>query len=122
MPGFPNIALKQIEQRQRISQRDILPTAIKGRSLSGFIFVSDVGTASTAMGNGDPAYITFTLTQDKEFEIFGENYISTYVRNITTANLLPGGSGVDESQWQVIGPFSSDHAWNADSFPRHIET
>ena len=99
-------------QRQRASQRDILPSAIKPRIL-GDVAASTTATvaATAALNNGDQAVITITITHNREFDILSaETYLSLYQGSVTSANQLPGGSSVDESQWQIIGPF---YDWNS---------
>ena len=44
------------------------------------------------------------LTQNNRFEEIGVPYVALWVDSMIDANLLPGGSSIDETQWQIIGP------------------
>jgi len=106
---------------RRISQRDLLPIAVKSRNLANFNFGSEEGSAQVTLANTEQVIITSSISQDQKYEIFGNNYIAVYIGSIAPENELPGGSAVDESQWQVIGPFFSHSSWNSSGFARYLE-
>lgn len=110
--GFTNKG----NENPRITQQKLYPTAIKARNLDHFIFGSGVDTASTVLANTEQAVLTSTLNQTTGAELQGIFYIAIYIGSVADANLLPGGSGIDESQWQVIGPRYSYENWSAVSF------
>lgn len=122
--NFHNIApsgLSATQIKERAGKRDILPTSVKGRFISNVVFGSESGSAQTTRGNGEQAVITSTLTQNNKFEILGVHYIEIYIGSVATANQLPGGSSIDESQWQVIGPFYAKRNWDNAVNPKHEE-
>ena len=112
---------QQSSLRGRIGQRDILPRSVRARNLGVFIFGAESEEASTTMENGQQVFVTATITQNDEYEIFGHPYLSMYVGNIAVANLLPGGSSIDESQWDIIGPHFEFYKWSDTGFAKHKE-
>jgi hypothetical protein len=100
--------------RQRISQRDIIPTGIKTRTLGDIILSKPTDTLgggeqiSWSFNNGEQVLITYTLSTDVNTKLLATLDTSYYQGSVTAANQLPGGSGVDETQFQFIGPF---HDW-----------
>lgn len=103
----------------RISQRDIIPGAVKGRNVSNIIYGTAEGQVQTTLGNNEQVTVNFDITQNDGFEEKGDLYVSIYVGSVAAANLLPGGSGIDESQWQIIGPYFDYAEWEAESFAKH---
>lgn len=101
----------------RLKSRQLLPTAVKSRNLSDIIFRGAAGTGSTTLNNGEDIVFTSTLSQNDEYQIIALPYISLYVGSIASANLLPGGSGVDESQWQVIPTLYNWDSWDLNEYP-----
>lgn len=113
MPSFDNLNTKRIElASSKITQRNIRPAAVKSRNLADFVFRSGEASASTTLGNNDQAVVTFTADQNDSYPILGFPYIAIYVGSVAAANQLPGGSNIDESQWQVIGPFKDFESWD----------
>lgn len=113
MSEFPIVQPAKLTQiQQRVRQQNVLPTAVKSRNLGSIIFGSDVAIAQTTLGNGNQAVISWTLTQNDKFELIGLDYITVYVGSVATTNILPGGSAIDETQWQVIGPFYDWENWS----------
>ena len=124
MNDFETIQVQDFAQRdrfKRISQRDVLPIAIKGRNISNVIFGSEAETASTTLGNGEQAVLITSLTQNNKYELLAIPFIASYVGTVTSANELPGGASIDESQWQVIGPRYDYATWSSNNFPQHID-
>jgi len=109
------------KQRVRISQREIAPTAIKGRSLSDIIFKSERTTAIASISTGSQLVLETVLTQNDTYSILAIPFISMYIGSVAAANQLPGGSSIDESQWQVIGPRMNQEDWESALYPRHKE-
>lgn len=108
----------QRDRFKRISQRELIPTAIKERHLlTGKIFL--FGPISTfasvlTLSNGEDNQITITVSHNEKFDLYvPEIYTSIYVNSsIEDTNFeLPGGSSITESQW-IWTPFS----WNYDQY------
>ena len=123
MPDFTNLGPRTpiTITQPRMSKRVPLPASVKARNMAGFIFGTVGSDASTSMGNGGEVYVTFSISQNQEFEILGHPYISIYVGDVDVDNLLPGGSSIDESQWQIIGPHYEFYKWSDSGFARHQE-
>src|SRR3972149_4453412 len=98
MPDFSNLEPRPTANRPqpRMSKRVPLPASVKARNMAGFIFGTVGSDAATSMGNGSEVYVTFSISQNQEFEIIGHPYISIYVGTVAVANLLPGGARIDE--------------------------
>jgi len=98
-------------QSARLSQRGILPTAIKTRNLGNIIIsrpsdlIGDATSYSFTFGNGDQAVITATLETENNTKLLAILDSSLYVTSVADSNQLPSGSGVDETQYQIIGPW-----------------
>jgi len=105
----------------RLKNRNILPTAVKGRNLSDIIFKGERTTATSSIGTGGQLVLETVLTQNDTYSILAIPFISIYVTSITAANQLPGGSSIDESQWQIIGPRMNQEDWESALYPRHKE-
>ncbi len=114
--AFEAVENKPFVQYNRANQRTIIPSGIKNRNLGNFAASTTLlATASTALNNGDQAVFTITTSHDFGFDLLAaEVYIAMYVGAVAGANELPGGSGIDESQWQVIGPYHSYSAWDGE--------
>lgn len=112
------------EEKPRISQRDVAPEAMKGRNISNFIYVSEdePGAVVTTLSNGDEVYVRIELNHSDDVPLLALPYITLYVGSVADANELPGGSGIDESQWQVIGPKHPYDTWAERDFPRNEES
>jgi hypothetical protein len=117
MTDFETILPVPIRQDnpRRISQREIQPSAVKERSL-GEIF-SITGTTSFSsiitLGNGEEVNIDFTFTHEKKYDLLiVEPYISIYIGTIASANRLPDGSAVTESQWIFNSPTFNYDQWD----------
>ena len=119
MTGFTTTPARVRTAQTRTSQRGLLPGAVKSRNLDSFVFGSIEDQATTVLGNNEQATVSFFISQSREYEEKGDLYVSVYVGSVAAANLLPGGSGVDESQWQVIGPYFDYSEWESAGFPAH---
>lgn len=94
--------------RPRIHSKDILPMAIKKRLLGDIIARADVTqTTVSGLNNGDQIINQLLIVNEFDRRIMGTTERATYVGSVSNDNLLPGGTAVDESQWQVIGPFNA---------------
>lgn len=104
------------EKRKRVRQQDMAPTSIQPKNLGGIILskpgdeVGDANTYSFTFGNGEQAVITHTLETNNESKLFAIVDMSLYVGTVTANNQLPGGSAVDETDYQIIGPM---YDWGA---------
>lgn len=106
-------------QRDRFrSSRDLAPGVVKSRNLQGFIFGSDNDSATTSIDNGTTLNVTFDISQNKDYEIQGINYISIFVGSMTRANqIFPYvGSSQDITQWQIFGPAYDWYSWDANNY------
>ena len=65
------------KQRVRISQREIAPTAIKGRSLSDIIFKSERTTAIASISTGSQLVLETVLTQNDTYSILNGERANT---------------------------------------------
>jgi len=91
---------------RRIKPRDILPSAVKNRGLGNVINLFDTQEATTTLNNGDDAVLSLTIVNQRDAAMIAEPEFSLWEGSISSANLLPGGSNIDESQWQIIGPWN----------------
>jgi len=113
----------QQAQRQRTSQRDILPRVVKGRNIGSLIFVSEGATGATSLDNGVEAFAIPTTIQNKQRDIISNTYLAMYANSITGANLIPSGSNIDESQWQFSYNSYNLFTWeNTYSFAKYVDT
>lgn len=91
---------------KRISQRDILPAAAKSRSFGDIIRIQDTGSASITLNNGEDAILDLLIINNKNANIIVEPEFSLYQTSVSEANLIPFGSNVDPSDYQIIGPWN----------------
>lgn len=91
---------------RRISQRDILPTSVKSRSLGQIVSVSDNLEASVTLNNGDDTIFTLLLINNRDADLIAEPEFSLWETSISSANLIPNGSSIDMSQYQILGPWN----------------
>lgn len=90
---------------KRISQRDLLPSAIKNRGLGQKVInTTETQSASATLSNGDQTMVSVTVVADLGATILSDIEITLWHGSVSILNLLPGGSSVDESAWQIIGP------------------
>lgn len=87
---------------RRIDQKGLLPTAIKNRLLGDIVLLSATASSSATISNGQQATFTITTASISNQRIMNVEDIALYVGSVADANQLPGGSAIDESQWQVI--------------------
>lgn len=99
---------------RRVRRRDIKSTALAQEGMGSIAARgSAVSTAVATLGNGEQSVITATLSSSKEFDLFGvEPYFAFYVDSVASANQLPGGGSIDESQWQMINMGYNYASWN----------
>lgn len=113
--SFPSLGPLKHVRSERIGQRQILPTAVKSKSFGNIITskpgdkVGNADGLSFTFGNGDQALVTFTLETENNTKLFATLDVSVYVGSQATANQLPGGSAVNETNFQFIGPFYDWH-------------
>jgi hypothetical protein len=101
--------------RGRITTREALPRNVKARNLGDVIFASETAQAQTTLSNGEQAVFTVNISQNTSYPLQGNIYIALYVGSVASANLLPGGASIDESQWQIIVRNSLEDWENADT-------
>ena len=112
-----NLASRDRFRKERVSQREIVPSAVKERHwLSGKIYAKTVVSTFTdllTLSNGNDEFVNFTFTHSKEYDLLlPEVYIARYINSIVSTQQLPGGSGVTESQWIWTAPEFDYGAWD----------
>ena len=90
----------------RISQRDLLPGAVKNRSLGNVIRLQETGTASVTLNNGEDAILDLLIINNLDANLIVEPEFSLYQTSVAAANLIPFGSAITASQFQIIGPWN----------------
>ena len=100
MAGFRD--LKRKLSRRRFTQREVFPTTVKSRLLGKIVGVSALGSSTGTVGNGDQVVFSITTSTSSGSLLISIPDVTLYVGSIASANQLPGGSSIDESQWQVI--------------------
>lgn len=90
----------------RLTKRQILPHSVTQGGLQNPILLGDTASASFSVAGGAQLAIVITQTPNYNYPLFGLTDISLYEDTETAANQIGVGSSVDESQWQVIGPFN----------------
>jgi hypothetical protein len=68
--------------------------------------VSENAEASTSLNNGEDVVFTTLFVNDKKADFIVEPEFSLWQGSISFLNLLPGGSNVDPSEFQIIGPWN----------------
>lgn len=117
--GFDILPTRQRSVQTRVSQRGIVPGAVKSRHLDNVIFGTTEETVQTTLANNEQVTINYSITQNDGFEEKADLYFVIYIGSVAAANKLPGGSAIDESQWQVIGPFFDYDKWTEAGFSKH---
>ncbi len=90
----------------RLSQRDILPTAVKNRGLGNVVKITDNLEAFDTLNNGEDTIFTALLINNKDADMIGEPEFSLWETSIASDNLIPNGDNIDASQYQIIGPWN----------------
>jgi len=122
MNDFSNITTPRNSiPARRVSQRALLPSAVKSRNLGNFIFKAAKSTATAAIANGEQLVLESVLTQNSGYPIFAIPFISMYVGSVAAANQLPGGSSIDESQWQFTQARMNQEDWETAGYPTDSE-
>lgn len=76
------------------------------RRLDVIIDHTETDSATAPLGNGDQALFIITTSSNSGAKVLVNVDVALYVGSVSDATQLPGGGSVDESQYQVIGPFS----------------
>jgi len=84
----------------------MIPTAVKSRTLGNIIKVTDVVEGSSTISDGEDLLFTTILTNNQSANIIGEPEWSLWQDSISAANLIPNGSSVDMSEYQIMGPWN----------------
>jgi len=107
MSDFDTLQAENFSQRdrfKRVSQREILPQAIKTRNLGEVILMTDVGTITAVVSTGQQVVLTNTIISTVGARLLSMFEVSIYIGSVASTNLLPGGSAIDHDDWQVILP------------------
>ena len=105
------------DNNQRIFQSNLYPSSVKRRYLGTDIITSkpgdeigDADTLSFSFTTGQQALITWTLETTNADKLMATMDLTIYVGSVLAANQLPGGSTIDETTYQIIGPW---YDWGA---------
>ncbi len=90
----------------RLSQRDLLPSSIKNRGLGDVVRVSENAEASSTISNGEDTVFTLVFINQMDADMIAEPEFSLWKTSVSAANLIPNGSGIDMSQFQIVGPWN----------------
>ena len=96
---------EQRDKFKRVSQREILPQVVRTHSLGDVIRRTAQASASSSINDGEQVVFTIQTLSKAGVRLLTIPDISVYIGSAVGANQLPGGSSIDESQWQVIGPW-----------------
>lgn len=89
----------------RVSQRDYLPFSVKTRSLGDVIRRTSQASSSASLDNSEQVVFEIETVSALGVRVLAIPDITIYAGTVVAANQLPGGTSIDESQWQVIGPW-----------------
>ncbi len=92
---------------KRLHQSQYLPGAIKGRGQSIVGYFDVITTSTATLSNGEQAINQLLTTANNKETMLVTVERNIYIGSVLLNNVLPGGSAIDESQWQVIGDFNS---------------
>lgn len=105
-----NIQAVNYNPPPRINSRQIPKSAIQPHNLRQTVVIVSptAGAIASPVPNGNQVLFAATVTIpndafSKPFLAMPE--VSIYVNSVATNNQLPGGSAVDESNYQMIGPW-----------------
>lgn len=90
----------------RLTKRDLQTSSIVSRILQNPIQLGNTSFATLSFDPGDEFAITATTTPDFDYVLFGFAEISLYENSIADENQIGVGSNIDESNWQILGPFN----------------
>lgn len=110
--SFPVITTPEnIQASKRISQKDILPNAIKNRLLGDIVGITNTASGTTTLNNGQDTTFTATVSNTQGAVIMAVADCSLYQTSVAAAQELPSGGSVDESQFYFaqLGP----NNWNS---------
>ena len=97
----------------RVGQRQMLPKSVNQRQLGVFAQVTDIASASTSTGSGQQHVVEIDLSSRTGDDLVAaEVYVGIWVDSIADENHLPGGSSIDESQWQLYSPQFNYRLWD----------
>ncbi len=88
----------------RKGQRDFIPTAIAGRNLD-IIRSTDTVESSATLAAGEDTTFTITTASKLGVPIWVQEDISLFETSVAEANLIPNGSSITASHYQIIGPW-----------------
>jgi len=86
------------------------------RRLDSLIESTGTATGSISLANGEEITFTITTSSNSNAKVLPVVDLTLYIGSVADANRLPEGSGITESQWQVIGPWSD---WGATNNVNH---
>lgn len=97
-----NSIAQSFDRNARISQRDLLPTAVQNRNFGQIISFSGVSSASTTLTSAQQVVFTVTTATKNNGTTLCVADLTLYMDTQDASHQIPGGSSVDMSQWQVI--------------------
>lgn len=68
--------------------------------------VSNTASGSTTLNNGDAVTFTMTTASLSKGILNAEPDTTLYLGTVSTNTAFPDGSGIDMSQWQIMGPYT----------------
>ncbi|HEC65692.1 MAG TPA: hypothetical protein ENI23_10375 [bacterium] len=89
---------------RRASPRKIRPTSTRDRNLD-IVHKSETIESSATLTEDQDTIFTMTTSSKKGVPILVQEDISLFNSSISEANLIPNGSNIDFSNYQVIGPW-----------------
>lgn len=90
----------------RVSQKDIFPSAITNRLFGDIVLIDDSSSASFSLTPGEEVFVVFTTLNKFNARMFVSLSLSLYENSISSQNQFFSGTNVNESEYQIIGPFS----------------
>ena len=88
----------------RKKPRSFLPFSSKGRNLDIIRKTDTVETSATLAAGADTVF-SLTTKSKKSIALLTQEDISLFETSVAEANLIPNGSSIDASDYQIIGPW-----------------
>lgn len=79
---------------------------IVNQRLDGLVQGTNSASGSFELDNGEWVIFTISVVNDAGAKILTTVDLTLYVDSVSADNALPGGDNIDESQWQIIGPWN----------------
>lgn len=97
---LPAVGARNISRR--IGQREILPVSVSNRLLGNIVLKTGTSQGTISLDDGeDVLFVTTTSSRNNERNLTVVD-VSVYIGSVAAANQLPGGSSIDESEWEIV--------------------